>query len=85
VVEPSQVRVVEPLAPFAVGFIEELERLGYRVASIVGQMKLVANLSRWMARECLGVEDLSPEVIASYVAWRREQGYRGFVSVRCGR
>ena len=61
--EPSRVRVTGPLEPFAGGFIAELEEAGYRPAAAAVQLRLLAHLSRWLAREGLAPADLSePEV-----------------------
>jgi hypothetical protein len=44
--DPSRVRVVEPLAPYARGFCAELARRGWARSSALQQMKLMACLSR---------------------------------------
>jgi site-specific recombinase XerD len=54
--EPSRVRVVGPLEPFAAGFIFELQVAGYRPAAAAVQVRVLAHLSRWMQEE-----DVSPE------------------------
>ena len=61
--EPSRVRVTGPLEPFAGGFIAELEEAGYRPAAAAVQLRLLAHMSGWLAREGLAPADLSePEV-----------------------
>ena len=57
--EPSRVRVTGPLEPFAGGFIAELEEAGYRPAAAAVQLRLLAHLSRWLAREGLAPSELS--------------------------
>jgi hypothetical protein len=42
-------RVVGPLEPYAVGFAEHLDRLGYTRWTRRNWMSLVAHLSRWLA------------------------------------
>jgi integrase/recombinase XerD len=75
---PRPVRVGGPLAPFAVGFEEDLARQGYRSAS--DHLYVMAQLSRWMDSEMLGVANLSPTRIEDFVGWREASGYAGPVS-----
>jgi len=49
--EPSRVGVTGPLAPFAAGFIAELEEAGYRPAAAAVQVRVLAHLSRWMQEQ----------------------------------
>jgi integrase/recombinase XerD len=61
--EPSRVRVTGLLEPFAAGFVAVLEEAGYRPAAAAVQLRLLAHLSEWLAREGLGPADLrEPEV-----------------------
>ena len=78
--DPSRVRVVEPLAPFARGFCVELVQRGWARSSALQQMKLVACLSRWMVAEQVAVAELTPERVEQFVAWRCAAGYRHFRS-----
>ncbi len=48
-IDPSQVRVLGPLSPFAAGFAEELAQQGYRSRAVRNQMYLVAHLSSTLA------------------------------------
>ena len=48
---PCWARVHGPLAPYAVGFRLELERLGYTPLTAATHVRLMAHLSRWLARE----------------------------------
>jgi integrase/recombinase XerD len=80
--DPSRVRVVAPLAPYAGGFCVELIERGWAPSSALQQMKLMACLSRWMAAEQVGVGELSPERVQRFVAWRCAAGYRHFRSSR---
>jgi site-specific recombinase XerD len=64
-----------PLERYADGFREELERLGYTPLSAAGHVRLIAHLSRWMAREGLGVSALTPATVDAYFAQRRAAGY----------
>src|SRR5262249_60734052 len=47
---PSWARVGGPLAPYAGGFRAELERLGYTPLTAATHVRLMAHLSRWLAR-----------------------------------
>jgi integrase/recombinase XerD len=48
---PSWAGVSGPLAPYAGGFRLELERLGYTPLTAATHVRLMAHLSRWLARE----------------------------------
>jgi len=74
--EPSQVRVIGPLGPYAKGFRAELARQGYADSTAANQLKLVRHLSRWMTAEGLSVPELFPVHVERYVAARREAHYR---------
>lgn len=78
---PASVRVRGPLAPFAAGLVTEFEALGYAPSSAVGQMRLVAHLSRWMGARGLGPDGLAGPVIDAFLADRRA-GYAKLRSAR---
>jgi integrase/recombinase XerD len=69
----TKVRVAGPLAPYAPGFGRELRGCGYTDLSTAEQLRLMSHLSRWMARERLGV--LGGEQVAAYCAARKAEGY----------
>jgi len=69
----TKVRVAGILAPFARGFGRELRSCGFTDLSTAEQLRLMAHLSRWMARE--GLDVLSREQIAVYCAARKADGY----------
>ena len=75
---PRPVGVRGPLAPFAVGFEEDLAGQGYRSAT--DHLYVMAQLSRWMGSEMLGAADLSLSGIKEFLAWREASGYVGAVS-----
>ena len=79
---PSWARVDGPLAPFAGGFRAELERLGYTPLTAATHVRLMAHLSRWLAREGVEVPGLTPAVVEAYFAERRAAGYAGHVTGR---
>ena len=69
----TKVRVAGVLAPYASGFGRELRSCGYTDVSAAEQLRLMAHLSRWMARE--GLDALSCEQIAAYCKARKADGY----------
>ena len=81
-VDPCWARVGGPLEPYVEGFRGELERLGYTPLSAAGQVRLVAHLSRWMAREGLSVSALTPARVGAYFVERRAAGYVNSVTSR---
>jgi site-specific recombinase XerC len=76
--EPSRVRVTGPLESFAGGFIAELEEAGYRPAAAAVQLRLLAHLSGWLAREGLAPAGLSESEVGRF---RREYVVR-YASLR---
>jgi integrase/recombinase XerD len=79
---PCWARVCGPLGPYAEGFRAELERLGYTPLTAAVHVRLMAHLSRWLARQGKQASELSPSVVEAYFAERRAVGYVGHVSGR---
>ena len=79
---PWWARVDGPLAPYAGGFRVELERLGYTPLTAATHVRLMAHLSRWLAREGVEASGLTPAVVDAYFAERRAAGYAGHVTGR---
>lgn len=75
-------RVVGPLEPYAVGFAEYLDRLGYTRWTRRSWMSLVAHLSRWLAGEGLDAPGLTVAVTHRYAQARAAAGYHGHRSRR---
>ena len=75
-VAASRVRVDGPLAPFAPGFVSELERMGYAPSSACQQARVMVRMSAWVAGEGLEASDLTPTVIARFAAELGRSGYR---------
>jgi integrase/recombinase XerD len=77
----SRVRISGPLASFAEGFGAELTAQGYTDLSLANQLRLMADLSRWL--EAGGVEPnaLTIQVVAGFVAKRRRT-HTQFISER---
>jgi integrase/recombinase XerD len=78
--DPSKVRMTGPLTVYAAGFGAELARQGYVGNSVASQLQLMAHLSRWMTGEAVEVSGLIPAVTARFLAVRRSQGYRLWLS-----
>jgi site-specific recombinase XerD len=92
---PSQVRLVGPLAPYMADYQANLEAKGYKPSSVADQLRLVAQVSRWLAAQGLGLAELTPQRIEAFFVIRRQNGrarhtsshaLRGFVLhlERCG-
>ena len=79
---PSWARVDGPLAPYVDGFRAELERLGYTPLTAATHVRLMAHLSRWLAREGVEAPGLTPAAVDAYFAERRAAGYAGHVTGR---
>lgn len=78
----SRVRVTGPLGPYAPGFIAELVERGYTPVSVGHQLRLLAHVSRWLAGEGLGPDDLSSARVGEFMAARRAAGYSNLVTPR---
>jgi len=78
----SRVRVTGPLGPYAPGFIAELVERGYTPVSVGHQLRLLAHVSRWLAGEGLGPDDLSSARVGEFMAARRAAGYTNLVTPR---
>lgn len=74
--DPTKVRVAGPLVEFVPGFLERLLAAGYRRDSAADQVRLVADLSRWMAARGVSAAGLGPVERAGFVAWRQAEGRR---------
>lgn len=59
-----------------------MERQGYSAATAGPYLRRFGNLSGWMAREGLGVEDLSAAVVERFCAACRAAGYHHYTSIR---
>jgi integrase/recombinase XerD len=73
--DPSRVRVSGPLEFYADGFGRRLSDLGYTSIGAVGQLRLMAHVSRWLAGQRLTVVDLDVVRVEEFLAARRAEGY----------
>ncbi|HEY6798315.1 MAG TPA: site-specific integrase [Kineosporiaceae bacterium] len=78
VCNPSGVRFVGPVAPFASGLVQELASLGYTTNSATMQMQLAAALSRWLAAGGVGLDGLTPAVMDQFLLERRRRRVRHY-------
>jgi len=78
----SGVGVGGPLAAFASGFVEDLIARGYRPGTAADQLRLMADVSRWLGERGLGAGDLTVSVTEWFAAERRAAGRARFVSPR---
>lgn len=78
----SKVRVAGPLAPFAEEFRLRLRDQGYTPLSTVNQLRLVAQLSRWLEAGGFSTADLTEGRVEEFLAARRAAGYTGLISPR---
>lgn len=78
----SRIRVTGPLEPYVSGFVPALAERGYTPVSMAHQLRLMAHVSRWLACERFGPDDLSPARVEQFVAARRAAGYVNYVTPR---
>jgi site-specific recombinase XerD len=76
------VGVTGPLAIYAHGFAVELKAQGYTKHSAANQLRLLADLSRWIDDGRLAPAELNPERAEEFLASRRRRGYVCWLSSR---
>jgi integrase/recombinase XerD len=67
----SRVRMAGPLAPFADGYREELQRRGYTPRSMVSMLRQAARFSRWLGAGGLTVAEVSEPRVEEFLVWQR--------------
>jgi len=72
---PYWAKVCSPLDGYVDGFRDELLRLGYTPLTAAAHVRLMAHLSRWLAREALSASALTSSTVEGYFAERRAAGY----------
>ena len=68
---PARVIVLGPLRQYAEGYRQELAGRGYTPWSATAQLRLLAHLSRWMAREALAPGELTDRQVERFLDARR--------------
>lgn len=68
---PTRVRVAGPLQPYAVGFRQELSRLGYSSSPAAGHLQLMEHLSCWLDDHNRGPEGLTAARVDEFLDHRR--------------
>ena len=66
-----RVRIAGPLVPYVDGFRTELAAYGYTDLSAANQLRLMADLSRWLDKTGLAVEQVDREVVGRFLAKRQ--------------
>lgn len=77
----AEVRISGPLTRYVEGFAAELRSQGYTELSLRNLLHLMADLSRWLQREGIAVDDFGQAAMRRFVAKRRRT-YTGFTSER---
>jgi integrase/recombinase XerD len=80
--KPSAVRVIGPLAPHVMGFRRELGRRGYTPNAASDQLRLMAHVSRWLEGCGLLLDELTQARVEEFLAHRRAEGYRLWLSAK---
>jgi site-specific recombinase XerD len=80
--KPTDVRVTGPLTGYTAGFCDELAARRYTPLSAANQVRVMAHLSRWLARRRLRPAELSVERIEQFLRHRRRAGYTCWRSKR---
>jgi len=70
-----------PLAIYADGFRQELTARGYVHQVVERNLRVLVHLSDWMQAGSVSVGQLSPARLETFIGDRRQQGYRGWLSV----
>lgn len=63
-----------PLGPFVGGYRSRLLSMGYRPSTVVGLLKALGQMGRWMQSEALAPAQLDEARIEEFLAARREAG-----------
>lgn len=77
----ATVRFSGPLTRYVEGFAAELRAHGYTELSLRNQLRLMSDLSRWLQRKRIPVEDFDRSAVHRFVAKRRRT-YTHFTSER---
>jgi len=80
--DPSRVRVSGPLEGYASGFAVELARVGYSRDAAACQLRLMAQVSSWLAGRGLDAAALTAAEVEEFLAARRAAGHATLRSPR---
>lgn len=72
--KPDRPNVTGPLAPYAMGFRDDLTRLGYSPWTTPEHLYLLARLSRWLDDQGLGPAELDKARVDEFLAGQRARG-----------
>ena len=67
----ARVRMAGPLTRYVEGFAAELTAHGYTDLSLANQLRLMADLSRWLQSGTIAVDEIDDEAVARFLAQRR--------------
>lgn len=77
----ARVRMTGPLTPHAEGFAAELAAHGYTDLSAANQLRLMADVSRWLDARAIPLDGVDRQVVDRFLAKRRRT-HTQFTSVR---
>jgi integrase/recombinase XerD len=77
----ARVRMAGPLTCYVEGFAAELTAHGYTDLSLANQLRLMADLSRWLATAKTPVDEIDHEIVARFLAKRRRT-HTQFITAR---
>lgn len=78
----SKVRIAGPLAAFLPGFAEELVARGYRPGPAADHLRLMAEVSRWLAERGMGAGGMTAGAVDRFAAERSAAGHKQLASPR---
>src|SRR5664279_3171354 len=79
---PVPAAMTGPLAPFEVAVQVAMTRMGYAASSVVGATRAMRRLSIWMSQRGLCSGDLTPSVVAEFLADRASRCHNAAASRR---
>ena len=80
----ARVRMSGPLTCHRDGFAAELTALGYTDLSAANQLRLMADLSRWLEAEGVALDRIDRDVVDRFIAKRRRTHTRFCTEGACG-
>ena len=77
----ARVRMTGPLTPHAEGFAAELGAHGYTELSAANQLRLMADMSRWLDTMAIPLDDVDHDVVVRFLA-KRQRTHTRFTTER---